>query len=229
MSFDIDVDHEISTTARTLGGRTHEAGELREVTISKVYDGTVEELWDAVTNPDRIPRWFLPISGDLRLGGSYQLEGNAGGEITACDPPHGFDATWVFQAEGMPEPAVSWIEVRLAAEGAGRVRLTLTHVAEVDETMWARFGPGAVGIGWDQGLLGLSRHVATGGAVVDADEAMAWMAGAEGRRFTTLAAEGWFAAEVAFGEDQATARRRADATLAAYTGAVTPEGQAPAP
>ena len=31
--------------------------------------------------PERIPRWFLPVSGDLRLGGRYQLEGNAGGEV----------------------------------------------------------------------------------------------------------------------------------------------------
>ena len=28
-----------------------------------------------------------PISGDLRLGGRYQLQGNAGGEILVCEPP----------------------------------------------------------------------------------------------------------------------------------------------
>lgn len=39
-------------------------------------------MWDACTDPERIPRWFLPISGDLRLNGRYQLEGNAGGAIT---------------------------------------------------------------------------------------------------------------------------------------------------
>lgn len=214
--FDVDVDHEIRRTDRSLGARDHDAGELRAVTITKVYDGTVEELWDAVTSAERIPRWFLPISGDLRLGGRYQLEGNAGGEITACDPPHAFDATWVYQAEGMPDPGVSWIEVRLAAEGEGQVRLTLVHVAEVDDTMWDQFGPGAVGIGWDQGLLGLSRHLATG-AAVDAAAAMAWMAGDEGKRFTTLSGEGWYAAEVAAGVDEPTARRHADATIAAYT------------
>ena len=44
-------------------------------------------MWDACTDPERIGRWFLPVSGDLRLGGRYQLEGNAGGEILRCEPP----------------------------------------------------------------------------------------------------------------------------------------------
>jgi uncharacterized protein YndB with AHSA1/START domain len=56
------------------------------------------------TNPERIPRWFLPVSGELKEGGRYQLEGNAGGTITRCDPPHGFDATWEMGSD------MSWIE-----------------------------------------------------------------------------------------------------------------------
>jgi len=32
-------------------------------------------------------RWFLPLHGDLREGGSFQLEGNAGGDILTCTPP----------------------------------------------------------------------------------------------------------------------------------------------
>jgi uncharacterized protein YndB with AHSA1/START domain len=120
MTIDIDVEQQIDGRARTVGTRTHEARELREVTITVVCDTTADDLWEAVTTAERIGRWFVPVSGDLRLGGRYQLEGNAGGEITACDPPHGFDPTWVFQAPAMPAPAVSWLEVRfstLAGEG----------------------------------------------------------------------------------------------------------------
>jgi uncharacterized protein YndB with AHSA1/START domain len=217
MTIDIDVDHQVNATSRTLGTRTHEAGELREVVLSVAYDSSVEDLWDAVTTAERIARWFLPVTGDLRLGGRYQLEGNAGGEVTACDPPHGFDATWVIQMPDAPEPAVSWIEVRITAEGDDRARLTLTHVAEVDDAMWARFGPGAVGIGWDQGLLGLQLHVTSGGARVDPEVVMAWVTSDEGRRFSTLAGEGWYAAEVAAGDDPEAARRHAEASIAAYT------------
>jgi uncharacterized protein YndB with AHSA1/START domain len=109
----IDVEHEISSTHRELGGRSLAAGEARVVTIRRVYDTTVEDLWDACTNPERIPRWFLPVSGDLREGGRYQLEGNAGGTISRCDPPTGFDATWEYGGE------VSWIELRLSADPSG--------------------------------------------------------------------------------------------------------------
>src|SRR6266567_1995164 len=112
-----------------------------------------EDVWDACTNPERIPRWFLPVSGELRLGGRYQLEGNAGGTIEGCDPPKSFFATWEYGGE------VSWIEVRLTAEAADRTRLELEHIAHVSDERWAEFGPAAVGIGWDSAVLGLSLHL----------------------------------------------------------------------
>ena len=55
--------------------------------LRRRYDAAIEDVWDAVTDPDRLKRWFLPISGDLRVGGTFQLEGNAGGEILSCEPP----------------------------------------------------------------------------------------------------------------------------------------------
>src|SRR5204863_121918 len=81
-------------------------------------------------------RWFLPVSGDLRLGGRYQLEGNAGGTIERCDPPRSFAATWEFGGQQ------SWIEVSLTEQPAGRVRLELEHVAHVTAELWAQFAPG---------------------------------------------------------------------------------------
>jgi uncharacterized protein YndB with AHSA1/START domain len=76
---DIDVEHQINSVDRAVGDRRIAAGEARVVTISRTYDTDVDDLWDAVTNPQRIPRWFLPITGDLQVGGRYQLEGNASG------------------------------------------------------------------------------------------------------------------------------------------------------
>jgi uncharacterized protein YndB with AHSA1/START domain len=61
-----------------------------------IYDTTVEDLWEATTTPERLARWFLPVEGDLKLGGRYQLKGNAGGTITRCDPPEALDLTWEF-------------------------------------------------------------------------------------------------------------------------------------
>jgi uncharacterized protein YndB with AHSA1/START domain len=53
-------------------------------------------VWDACTDPDRLNRGFLDVTGDLRLGGSYQLEGNAHGEILRCSPPRLLAVSWIY-------------------------------------------------------------------------------------------------------------------------------------
>src|SRR5712692_8072922 len=123
----IDVMHEINAAERKVGSRVLNTGEARTVTIRRTYPGSIEDVWDACTNPERIPRWFLPISGELREGGRYQLHGNASGTIQRCSAPHGFAATWEYGDE------VSWIELRLVLEAAGRTRLELEHIAHVDD------------------------------------------------------------------------------------------------
>ncbi|MEV0810056.1 SRPBCC family protein [Micromonospora sp. NPDC050200] len=208
-----DVTHQISSVRRTVGSRTLEAGEARVVTISQTYDAPLDDLWDACTSAERIPRWFLPISGELRLHGRYQLEGNAGGTIERCDPPKSFAATWEYGGD------VSGIEVRLTPEADGRTRFELEHVAHVDDERWAEFGPGAVGVGWDMGLLGLASHLAADGAGVAPEEAAAWLGSEEGRQFITLSSESWGEASVVAGTDPEAARAAVARTTAAYTGA----------
>src|SRR5689334_23616439 len=112
----IDVTHQMNRTRRSVGDRVLEAGEAHVVTIGQAYPTDAADLWDALTNSERIPRWFLPVSGDLRVGGRYQLEGNAGGTVLSCDPPREFTATWEFNG------AVSWIEVRVFEEGVDQSR-----------------------------------------------------------------------------------------------------------
>ncbi|MEU8633711.1 SRPBCC family protein [Amycolatopsis sp. NPDC048633] len=205
----IDVSHQISAVRRTLGDRVIEGKEARVLTISQVYDTDADDLWDACTNAERIPRWFLPVSGELKLGGKYQLEGNAGGTVERCEPPKSFAATWEFGGN------VSWIEVRLTPEGDG-TRFELEHVAHIDER-WDEFGPGAVGIGWDGTLVGLVLHLSAPGTAVDPEAAMAWMMSPEGIRFMTASSEAWYEADVAAGADPAQAKAAADRTLKAYT------------
>ena len=203
----IDVIHQISAVERRVGQRLLAAGEARVVTVSQRYPGPVEDVWDACTNPDRLSRWFLPVSGELKVGGHYQLEGNAGGTIERCDPPHSFAATWEYGGE------VSWIEVSMTAEGE-RTRLQLEHIAHVDDERWTEFGPGAVGVGWDLSFLGLARHLETG---ADIEPEAQWAATPDGRRFMTGSSEAWYAAAVAGGADPTAARAAADRTTAAYT------------
>ena len=208
----IDVTHEISSVDRRVGTRTLEAGEARTVTISRVYDTPVEDLWDACTSPERISRWFLPISGDLRLGGRYAFEGNASGTIERCEPPHAVAATWEYGGK------VSWVELQLVPEGGGRTRFALEHIAHADDDLWAQYGPGAVGVGWDGGVLGLTLHLSSGGEGPDRDAVAAWQASDEGRRFVTLSSEAWGEASIAAGTDPDAARAAAGRTTDAYTG-----------
>jgi uncharacterized protein YndB with AHSA1/START domain len=206
----IDVIEQISAVRRQVGSRTLNAGEARTLTLSQVYDTDPGDLWDACTSIERIPRWFLPISGELRVGGHYQLEGNAGGTVERCDPPKSFAATWEYGGE------VSWIEVRITAED-DKSRFELEHTAHVDDTKWLEFGPGAVGIGWDMLPIGLVKHLSSGGTAVDPQEAMAWMMSEDGIRFMTASSDEWRAADIAAGTPQDKAREAAERVLAAYT------------
>ena len=212
----IDATHQISEVRRQVGTRVLEAGEGRVMTLSQTYKADIEDVWDACTNPERIPRWFLPVSGELRVGGTYQLEGNAGGKILRCDPPNSFAATWEMGDQ------VSWIEVRLSEEAEGRVRFELEHVANVDDDVWAQFGPGAVGIGWDLSLMGLAMHL-SGRPRVTPENSAAWMASEEGRRFMSDSSDQWCLASIAAGTPRTDARAAAQRCLEFYT------GSAPAP
>ncbi len=206
-----DVAHQVNIVQRRVSVRLVESQWARTQTMSRVYAAAVEEVWNACTNPERISRWFLPVSGDLRLGGRYQLEGNAGGTIESCDPPVAFSATWEHGGD------LSWIEVRLLPEPAGGTRFELEHVAHVTDARWAEFGPGATGVGWDLGLHSLARHLDAGeeGAPTD-DEA--WLASDEGKEFMALSSRRWCLASIAAGTNPAEAEAAAARTTAAYTG-----------
>jgi uncharacterized protein YndB with AHSA1/START domain len=179
------------------------------VEASRTYRADVDDVWDACTSAERLPRWFLPISGDLRPGGRFQFEGNAGGAIERCESPSLLAVTWEYGGE------ISWVELRLSGSQEGTV-LQLTHTAPVDAERWKEFGPGAVGVGWDTALYGLGLHLESG-AAIDPVEAQAWMTSPEGIDFLTAASGAWGRASVAAGEAPDAAEAAAARTTAAYT------------
>ncbi|SPL88937.1 Aha1 domain protein [[Actinomadura] parvosata subsp. kistnae] len=165
-------------------------GKRKSVVLRRHYDAEVSDVWQAITDPDRLRRWFMPISGDLRLGGTYQLEGNAGGEILRCEPPSLLKVSWLFG----PDPGFSEVEVRLAAEDGG-TRFELVHTAEPPEEFWSQYGPGATGVGWDLALLGLALHLEGGEKV---DEATFHLT-EDGRAYILGSARSWGEAHRAAG------------------------------
>jgi uncharacterized protein YndB with AHSA1/START domain len=192
--------------------RDHEGKPARIVISTRRYDTCHEDLWDAITNRERIPRWFLPIEGDLKLGSRFQLHGNAGGTITRCDAPSALDVTWEFGGR------MSWVTVRLDPEGS-QTRLTLEHIVHASDVdgHWAQYGPGAVGVGWDLTLYGLDLYLKGAGAV-DHSKSRAWMASEEGKAFMRRSAGAWAEAHIFGGEDPEVANAMARRTATFYTG-----------
>lgn len=175
-----------------------EDGELIRVVMDRRYPSPAADVWDAVTSPDRIRRWLMPVSGDLRVGGQFQLEGNAGGEILRCEPPSLLRVT--FGGE------TSLVEVRLAADGPETV-LTLEHT--VPKAMAGSVaGALYVGPGWDGALLGLALHLAgqvslDPVAAANSPEAQAYSAESVAAWVTVLEASGGADPETIDGARQA--------------------------
>ncbi len=188
-------------------GKAHrEVGKTAEraVLIRREYAADAADVWAACTDPDRLRRWFLPVSGDLRVGGRYQLEGNAGGEILHCEPPKLLHVTW-----GMGEGPASQVRLLLTEIDADTTELELTHTGFADPEFWARYGPGSVGAGWDLILLGLERDLA-GADLSDRD---AWTRTQEYAEFVRASTRAWAAAHEAAGASTADARSAAEETL----------------
>ena len=204
-----NVERNLSAVERSVASLERDGQPAHAVILARTYATTHEDLWDAVTSAERIPRWFLPITGDLELGGSYQLEGNAGGRITACRPPARYAMTWEFGG------FVTWVDVGVSAEGPGHARFTVTHTAHHSEH-WDTFGPGATGVGFEMGLLGLYMHL----TVPDQPrpDPMEFAMSPDGKALLTGSGHAWGAAAIDAGADPELARASAARTIAFYTG-----------
>ena len=203
-------DHLARMDRRVTTG-TRDGQETVLVIAGRTYPTTALDLWGALTSAERLSRWFLPVSGDLRLGGRYQFEGNAGGTIQECVEPELIKATWEFGG------GVSWLTLRLIPQADG-TRLELEHEAHPMPGFADVYGPGAVGVGWDGGFLGLSIHLCDPSAAKPPEADPAWPLSPEGKAFYGASAAAWGEADAASGTPADDARARAETTRKFYTG-----------
>ncbi len=216
MEIQIDPVTTAGLTAREVRTGSRDDAPTRLVVARRTYPTDVDDLWDALTNAERLPRWFLPVTGDLEVGGRYQLVGNAGGTVERCDRPRSFAVTWEMG------PMVSWLTVTLTAVPDGTT-LELVHEAPVDPAFWEQFGPGAVGVGWDLGLMGLGLYVQSR-SDNDAASFETWTLSPTGVAFVEAAASGWARAAAADGDDAGAAAEAAQRTVTFYTVPPTEQG-----
>jgi uncharacterized protein YndB with AHSA1/START domain len=100
-------------------------GEARVAVFQRVYDAPIEDVWDACTNPDRLRRWYVPVSGDLRLGGKFAQAGMGSGTIARCEAPHRLT---LDLSDGVDE-----IDLRLSTNESGATVLELQHATTCDQ------------------------------------------------------------------------------------------------
>lgn len=174
----IDIAQHLQATQREVALRKESGtAETVAVVLRRTYSADVKDVWNAVTDPERVRRWFMPLTGDLRVGGSFQLEGNAGGDILVCQPPSLLRVTF-----GGPD---SVVELRLTPQGS-RTVFELDHEVPLE---MAGSGAGAlfVGPGWDGALLAIGLYLA--GEV--ADDPVAAANSAEAQEFSRASVLAW--------------------------------------
>ncbi|MET9592278.1 SRPBCC family protein [Streptomyces sp. NPDC006516] len=207
-----EILDEIEHVHREVGTRHVASDEAGTVLLRRTFDAAAPDVWDALTSPERIARWFLPVTGEFRAGGRYQLEGNAAGEILECVPQERLRVSWLFG----PDPGFSEVEVRLTPGSGGGTVFELEHASVVPEEFRSQYGPGAVGIGWDLALLGLGWHLTGGG--LSPEDAVEWQNSPEAKAFVARSGEEWGRAFAASGADPEIVTATTVATIAFYTG-----------
>ncbi|GIH29395.1 activator of HSP90 ATPase [Acrocarpospora phusangensis] len=162
----IDLSQQIAATRRAVEHRTEAGEETVSAVLRRSYDTGIEKVWGALTDPDRLRQWFLPVSGEFRVGGRFQVEGNAGGEILRCEPPKLLLVTYGHET--------SLVEVRLAGDSHGTT-------LELDHTVPVALAGGVVGAlyvapGWDGVVMGLGRYLAGDPVRADSPEVLEFSA-----------------------------------------------------
>ena len=127
-------------------GASRILGSLRSVDGTGVvrledrFDTDVDDLWSALTEPDRLARWLGEVEGDLRLGGDFRARYFASGwegtgHVDVCEPPRRL----LISTKSTDEPD-GVIEVTLTADGDQTVLVIEDRGVPVDQI--AAYGAG---------------------------------------------------------------------------------------
>ena len=139
-------------------GQLRAEGDRCGVRFERRYDAPPEELWSALTEPERLTRWLANVAElELRVGGRFLLVWHEDGQQTDgtvldLEPGRVLELGWTY-----PEEPDSAVRFELRPDGDGTV-LVLDHRG---------LPPGSIagyGAGWHSHLDSLDAHLAGGEA-----------------------------------------------------------------
>jgi uncharacterized protein YndB with AHSA1/START domain len=144
---------------RLLGQLREEDG-LGVVRVEDVYPTSVDDLWSAITDPDRLQRWIARVDGDLRLDGRFTATFTSGWEgsgiVEVCDAPRS-------------------LRVRMSQPGADSTTMEAQLTAEGDATRLVIEERGLPLADYADHGAGWQAHVEDLRAHLDGDEPLDWL------------------------------------------------------
>lgn len=148
MSNDTRANTRVVGTVRSVDGR----GAVR---MEDRYDTDIDDLWSALTDPQRLGRWIADVDGDLCLGGEFRASFTSGwegpGRVDVCDAPR---RLMVTMSPGQGDETV--IEAELVADGEQTYLVIEERGLPLDELA-------AHGAGWQAHVEDLAAQLVGGG------------------------------------------------------------------
>ena len=93
------------------------------VRMENRFDTDIDELWSAVTDPDRLARWYGEVDCELSKEGEFRvhiaLAGERTGRVEACEPPRRLLLTMRDPDPQPGQPEQTLLEAQLIPEGTG--------------------------------------------------------------------------------------------------------------
>jgi uncharacterized protein YndB with AHSA1/START domain len=107
-------------------GSLHSVDGEGVVRMENRLDTVIDDLWGALTDPERLAHWYGEVEGELSPGGEFRvriaLGGPRTGRVEACEPPERLLLAMRDPDPQPGQPKQTVNEARLSAEGA-RTRL----------------------------------------------------------------------------------------------------------
>lgn len=146
MTFVMGANNELQGSVRAVDGKA-------VVRMEGRYSTDIDDLWSALTDPQRLARWVAEVDGDLRLGTTFHASFTSGwegsGRVDVCEAPRRLLVTMSSEDDD-DETA---IEAELTTDG-DHTRLV------IEERGLPLSEAAAHGAGWQVHVEDLGAHLA---------------------------------------------------------------------